>query len=359
MKKILFITAHRKERAPNQRFRFEQYFDFLTAQGFTCELSPLISVEDDPLFYRPGHYFSKIRIGLKAWQKRFADTLRMNDYDIIFIAREAFMTGSLFFEKRFRSSRAKIIYDFDDAIWIDVVSPGNKALGWLKDAGKTARIIALADLVFAGNKFLEEYARQHNPSVAIIPTTIDTALYQPEYRTDKPIVTIGWSGSVSTLEHFQYALPALTQLKEIHGSRIAIKVIGDGRYRNEALGITGIPWKYATELEDLREIDIGIMPLPDNEWTWGKCGLKGLQYMALEIPTVMSPVGVNREIIQDGVNGYLASTTEEWVEKISRLIEDTEHRLRIGQAGRATVVSQYSVESQKERYLHYVRSLVS
>jgi glycosyltransferase involved in cell wall biosynthesis len=359
LKKILFIAAHRKDRAPNQRFRFEQYFDFLTEQGYHCELSPLITAQDDPLFYRPGHYLSKIRIGLKAWQKRFADTLRMNDYDIIFIAREAFMTGSVFFEKKFRSSKAKIIYDFDDAIWIDVISPGNKALAWLKDAGKTAKIIAMADLVFAGNQFLADYARRHNPNVVIIPTTIDTDHYRPAYRTDKKVITVGWSGSVSTLEHFKYALPALTRLKELYGSRIAIKVIGDGQYRNETLGITGIPWRYATELDDLREIDIGIMPLPDNEWTWGKCGLKGLQYMALEIPTVMSPVGVNREIIQHGINGYLASSTDEWVGHIARLIDHVDHRVQVGKAGRATVTAAYSVKSQQERYLGHMKALLS
>lgn len=359
MKKILFITAHRKDRAPNQRFRFEQYFDYLSENGFRCELSPLISAADDKVFYQPGHYLSKIMIGLKAWMRRWRDTRRMNNYDIIFIAREAFMTGSIFFEKRFRSSRAKLIYDFDDAIWIDVVSQNNKALAWLKDAGKTSKIIALADLVFAGNQFLADYARQFSERVAIVPTTIDTLQYRPDYTVKKDIVTVGWSGSVSTVEHFTHALPALAKLKEKYGDRLHIKVIGDGKYRHEQLGIIGIPWRHATELDDLREIDIGIMPLPDNEWTWGKCGLKGLQYMALQIPTVMSPVGINKDIIQDGINGYLAATTEEWVEKISRLIDDPLHRVEIGKAGRETVVKKYSVESQQQQYLHHFWSLLA
>jgi glycosyltransferase involved in cell wall biosynthesis len=359
LKKILFITAHRKDRAPNQRFRFEQYFEYLAANGFQCELSPLITAEDDKVFYQPGHYFSKLTIGLKAWLKRWRDTRRMNRYNIVFIAREAFMTGSIFFEKRFRASRAKLVYDFDDAIWIDVVSQNNKALAWLKDARKTSKIIALADLVFAGNQFLADYAAQFNQNIAIVPTTIDTEQYRPNYSIEKKYVTVGWSGSVSTVEHFTHALPALTRLKETYGDRLRIKVIGDGNYRNESLDITGIPWQHATELQDLQEIDIGIMPLPDNEWTWGKCGLKGLQYMALRIPTVMSPVGVNKDIIQDGVNGYLASTTEEWVAKISGLIDEPLRRLQIGEAGRETVVKKYSVESQQQRYLHYFQSLLA
>lgn len=283
----------------------------------------------------------------------------MNQYDIIFIAREAFMTGSIFFENRFRKSKAKIVYDFDDAIWIDVISQNNRALAWLKDANKTSKIISLADLVFAGNNFLAEYATKYNPRVVIIPTTIDTDLYQPRYKVDNTkSIVIGWSGSVSTIEHFKHAIPALQKLKEKFGDRIIFRVIGDGDYRNKSLGIEGLPWKHATELDDLRHIDIGIMPLPDNEWTWGKCGLKGLQYMALEVPTVMSPVGVNQKIIEDGVNGFLAAHIDEWVSKISRLVEDPDFRIRMGQAGRKTVVDRYSVISQQQNYLSFFQKVV-
>lgn len=322
-------------------------------------MSPLLSAEDDKVFYSAGNYLKKILIGLRCIVKRTRDVQRSNNYDIIFVAREAFMTGSSFFENRFRKSKAKIVYDFDDAIWIDVISQNNKALAWLKDANKTSRIIALADLVFAGNEFLATYARSFNHNVVVVPTTIDTERYQPVHQPQKKSVVIGWSGSVSTIEHFTHALPALTQLKEKYGDRITIKVIGDGNYRNELLDIVGLPWKHATELDDLREIDIGIMPLPDNEWTWGKCGLKGLQYMALEIPTVMSPVGVNREIIRDGENGFLANTTSDWVTKLSALIDDVNLRVRLGKAGRKTVVDQYSVQSQQVRYLDLFEKLIA
>jgi glycosyltransferase involved in cell wall biosynthesis len=359
LKKILFVTAHRKDRAPNQRFRFEQYFSFLAENGFECHLAPLLTAADDRFFYSPANYLKKASIALRSWLRRYRDTLKSNDYDIIFIAREAFMTGSLYFEKRFRKSGAKIVYDFDDAIWIDVVSQNNKGLGWLKNANKTSRIIAMADLVFAGNAFLADYALRFNSNVVIVPTTIDTDLYQPNYHiSDQPVV-IGWSGSVSTIEHFSHALPALEKIKERFGDRVSIKVIGDGNYRNEVLQIKGLAWQHATELEDLRTFDIGIMPLPDNEWTWGKCGLKGLQYMALEIPTVMSPVGVNRQIIQDGQNGFLASTENEWIEKLSILVEDSALRISMGRAGRQTVVAHYSVEHQKTNYLRFFNQVLS
>jgi glycosyltransferase involved in cell wall biosynthesis len=358
LKKILFITSHRKDRAPNQRFRFEQYFSFLNENGFQCTLSPLIATKvEDKLFYSGGNYLRKIPLGILLAWRRLKDIWRADQFDIIFIAREAFITGSTFFEKRFARSKAKVIFDFDDAIWMDVVSTNNRFFSWLKDGGKTARIIQLSDLVFAGNEYLATYARAHNSKITIIPTTIDTEVYLPIYNLDKECVVIGWSGSVSTIEHFQHAIPALMRVKEKYGSRVKIKVIGDGNFRNEDLGIQGLPWRMETELDDLRSIDIGIMPLPDNEWTWGKCGLKGLQYMALEIPTIMSPVGVNKEIIVEGMNGYLADTTEEWFDKISALIENKELRLKIGKAGRKTVVEKYSVISQRENYLRHFKSL--
>lgn len=359
MKKILFIASHRKDRAPNQRFRFEQYFSYLERHGFQCHLSPLITAEEDRVFYSPGNYFAKAGIALSASLRRFRDVFRKNQYDIIFIAREAFMTGSTFFERNLKKSTARIVYDFDDSIWIDVISKNNKALAWMKDASKTSKIIALSDLVFAGNAFLANYARGFNPNVVIIPTTIDTDLYQPAYQTNKEHIVIGWSGSVSTTEHFKLALPALEKIKQRYGDAVRIKVVGNGNYHHKQLDIQGLPWQHTTELDDLRSMDIGIMPLPDSEWANGKCGLKGLQYMALEIPTIMSPVGVNNQIIQDGINGFLANTEDEWVSRLSLLIEDQALRVSLGKAGRKTVVDHYSVRSQQQRYLDLFQELFS
>ncbi|MCI0751857.1 MAG: glycosyltransferase family 4 protein [Flammeovirgaceae bacterium] len=359
MKKILFVVPHRINRAPNQRFRFEQYISFLAENGFECTVSPLVvTAEEDKQFYQ-GSRLNKVVLGIKLALRRLADTLRSNQFDVIYIAREAFFTGSIFFEKRLKKSKAKIVYDFDDAIWLDVVSVNNRFFSWLKDASKTARIIQLSHKIFAGNQYLADYAKNHNSDVVIIPTTIDTQAYRPAYRIDKDRITIGWSGSVSTIEHFQFAIPALRLLKKKYGNKIEIKVIGDGNFKNEELGIRGMPWRADTELHDLQSIDIGMMPLPDDEWTWGKCGLKGLQYMALEIPTIMSAVGVNKEIIQHRRNGYLATTTEEWVLIISDLIENPSLRIAIGQEGRKTVVEKYSVVSQQQVYLDQFRSLVN
>jgi glycosyltransferase involved in cell wall biosynthesis len=158
--------------------------------------------------------------------------------------------------------------------------------------------------------------------------------------------------------HFEYAIPFLRKINEKYGNDITFKVIGDSSYQNEELNIVGISWNEADEIKELSGFDIGIMPLPDDEWAKGKCGLKGLQYMALEIPTIMSPVGVNTEIIQDGVNGFLAVDIDEWVEKLSLLIESLALREKLGKAARKTVLEKYSFESQKQNYLNCFEELI-
>ncbi|MBP9081279.1 MAG: glycosyltransferase family 4 protein [Flavobacteriales bacterium] len=358
MPKVLFIASHRPHRSPGQRFRFEQYFGFLAEHGFQYEVSFLVEPGDDQFLYKPGHFTKKMRFVRRCIAKRRLDVARMNDFDIIFISREALMTRSTWFERAFRNGRAKIIYDFDDSVWLSNVSEANRRWGWVKDASKTSKLIALADLVFAGNNYLAEYARKYNERVQVVATTIDTDEYLP--RTERPEgpVVIGWSGSITTIRHFKYAVPALLKLKAKYGDRIAFRVVGDGNFHHAELGITGLPWRKESELDDLRAMDIGIMPLPDDEWARGKCGLKGLQYMALGIPTLMSPVGVNTEIIQHGVNGFLPASEVEWVDQISRLVEDADLRARLGAEARRTVEERYSVKAWQGTYLKLFNSLL-
>ena len=357
MKKILFVAAHRPNRSPSQKFRFEQYLDYLKQNGYDYDFSYIVSAEDDKILYQPGKYLGKLGIFLKSSFKRWKDTTNASKYDIIFIQREAFMTGSVFFEKRFAKSKAKVVFDFDDSIWLQDTSPVNSKLSWLKNSGKTKDIIALSDMVFAGNKYLADFSLRYNPNTRIIPTTIDTNRYVRISQQNSK-VCIGWSGSFSTIKHFEHGLNFLRVIKSKYGDKVYFKVIGDPNYVNEEFSIKGIPWTEESEIRELSEIDIGIMPLPDDEWAKGKCGLKGLQYMALEIATIMSPVGVNTDIIQDGENGFLAGSTDEWVEKLSRLIESKELRDKLGKKGRQTVVDSYSVLSQQKKYLNYFNELV-
>ncbi|HXB41683.1 MAG TPA: glycosyltransferase family 4 protein [Bacteroidia bacterium] len=359
MPRILFIATHRPNRSPSQRFRFEQYLDFLKQNGFDYRFSYSIREGDDKILYGKGRYLKKFFILLKTLQIRFSDWLSYKHYDIIFVQREAVMIGSTFFERKIKRTKARFVFDFDDSIWLMDTSEGNKKFEWMKNPEKTARNIRYADMVFAGNNYLADYARHYNKNIKIIPTTIDTEQYKPVAKTytNKPIV-IGWSGSITTIKHFEFALDFLKEVKNKYGDKISISLVGDGTYTNEELGIKGLPWIAEKELSDLNSFDIGIMPLPDDEWAKGKCGLKGLQYMALEIPTIMSPVGVNTEIIEHGKNGFLASTTQEWVDCLSQLIESIELRQKTGKTARQTVIEKYSVQSLQARYLEAFREVL-
>lgn len=349
MPRVLILCLHRPERAPGQRFRFEQYLPHLTRAGYQFDFSYLLSESDDRIFYRPGHYAEKARVVVKSCLTRLRELLSWRRYDLVFVQREAIMLGTSFIET-FLGRRLPLIFDFDDSIWLPNTSEANRKLAFLKRPGKTADIIAHSALVLAGNEYLAAYARQFCPEVVIMPTTIDTDSYQPRAESARESLCIGWSGSFSTIKYFELAIPALLEVRRRFGPRVCFKVIGEANFRCPELDLVGQRWQADTEVADLQEIDIGLMPMPDDEWSRGKCGLKGLQYMALKIPTLMSPIGVNKEIIEPGVNGYLPTTREEWVENLSSLVESPADRQRMGEAGRQTVEQGYSVRRWRKRY---------
>ena len=352
MKKILFLTAHRPGRSPGQRFRFEQYLPYLRELGYHCEVSFLLSERDDRFFYARGHYVRKFLILLKTLYVRLRDLKKARNSDIVFLYREAVMFGSVWFEKRLARRCPNMILDFDDAIWLQDVSEGNQKLAWLKRPSKTEDIIRLCRLVITGNDYLAGYARHFNERVAVVPTTLDTAQFRPVASSgdNGPAVCIGWTGSITTLRHLELAVPVMEEIYRRYGDRICFRVIADRPWQHDGLPVSFIRWQRATEIDDLTGIDIGTMPLPDDAWARGKCGFKGLQYMALGIPAVMSPVGVNTEIICDGENGFLASSQEEWIHKLSLLIDDAALRRKLGAAGHRTVEERYSFNAWKVRY---------
>lgn len=356
-KKILFLVAHRPGRSPGQRFRFEQYLDHLKANGYQCDISFLITEADDAAFYAPGKYLAKARIVMKSIRQRLNDLKVAGSYDLVFIYREAHMLWFSWFERRLYRMGVKMILDFDDSIWLNDTSDGNRQLAWLKRPSKTADILRMSSMALVGNEYLASYARRFNPNVHVVPTTINTAYYTPNSKAANDTVCIGWTGSSTTLKHLHEALPVLRAIRQRYGDKVSFRVISNKPLEADLPGLENITWQRNTEVSDLYPIDIGIMPLPNDDWARGKCGFKGLQYMALEIPTVMSPVGVNTEIIEDGVNGFLAGYHQEWIEKLSLLIESPALREKLGKAGRQTVVERYSFESQKDRYLCLFNSL--
>jgi glycosyltransferase involved in cell wall biosynthesis len=204
----------------------------------------------------------------------------------------------------------------------------------------------------AGNAYLADYARRFNDRVSIVPTTIDTERYPPVERPPNDVPVIGWTGSYSTAKYLQILAAPLRRLRE----RMAFRLVVVGaEFSLDGVDVECRPWDSRHEVEDLRDFDVGVMPLLDTEWERGKCGLKALQYMALGIPCVVSPVGVNSDIVRDDVEGFTASSAEDWENALARLLSDPALRRRLGQAAREKVVARYSAKVHAPRVAEILR----
>jgi glycosyltransferase involved in cell wall biosynthesis len=355
--RVLALMPALYDTSPSQRYRLEQWEPLLRERGVEITYE---AFEDDELhafLYKPGMIGKKLKLVSRGLGRRMSLVRKAKDYDLVYILREAALLGPPLFEKLIHQRRVPIVFDFDDAIFVSYRSPSNGYLSYLKFASKTKTICGIASHVMVGNPYLAEYARQVNENVTVIPTTIDTEKYRPsEARQSSGPPVIGWTGSYSTVQHLDTLRGALKKLAERESFRL--RVIGTPTYDCSPLEVEAMPWRADTELDDLAAIDIGVMPLPDDKWSKGKCGLKALQFMALGIPTICSPVGVNTDIIQDDQNGFLASTEDEWVDKLSRLLRSHELRRRLGQAGRATVEQNYSAITQTPRVYEIFKSVL-
>jgi glycosyltransferase involved in cell wall biosynthesis len=356
--RVGFLALQAPDISPSQRYRVEAFQPWLAANGVEWDSLWVLDRSGLDIFYKATTLQEKMRVAMSAMARRLRSvtiTSLCRRYDVFFVQREAFfLLGG--WSEWFAHLQAPVIYDFDDAIWIHAISDANRRFSFLKNVEKIPEIIRLSHTVLAGNEYLASYARKFNSHVQVVPTCVDTDRYVPKLRPNDGTVVIGWSGSPSTVAHLKLALPALERIKQRYGPRVRFKVVGDPNFRHEGLNIVGEAWRSDMEVFALQGMDIGLMPLPDEEWSKGKCGLKGLTYMAVGVPSVMAAVGVNTEIVQDGINGFTPRTEDEWVERLSQLVEDRELRRTLGDAGRHTVVERYSVHRWRDTLLSVVRS---
>ena len=352
--KILFLFPYPLQQAPSQRFRFEQYFEALLKNGYSINSQSFWGEYYWKVLYKKGNAFQKLAGLLNGFWRRLIILGSVPAADIVFIHRELTPVGPPVFEWIItRLFRKKVIFDFDDAIWLPNTSESNKAAAFLKWHGKTASICQWAWRVSAGNEFLAAYARQFNPQVVVNPTTVDADNYhRHSLRSEKALNNppiIGWTGSHSTLPYLDQLWPMLEDLATMHAFQFM--VIANQPPQAAYPWLKFIQWNQATEIEDLAQFDIGVMPLKDDDWSKGKCGFKALQYMAMGIATVASPVGVNNDIVQHGANGFLCNDSQSWLSTLQQLLEDETLRKKVGDAGLNTVSGKFSVASNSENFL--------
>jgi len=351
-KQILFIAQYSENISPGQRFRIEQYATLLTKYGFAFSFSSFLNPRNYDVNYKKGFVFLKAIALVKGFCKRLLLLFTLKKYDYIFIYREAAPVGPPVFEwlisKLFHK---KIIYDFDDAIWMPyMITESSILTRLLKNKGKVKKICRWAYKVSCGNQYLCNYAKQYNSNVAYNPTCVDTKdRYNIFSNHNTQKVTVGWTGSFSTLNYLEDLGPVLQKLQEKYDFNV--KVICN---RPPALAVKNlqyVEWNSENEIAELASCHIGLMPLTDEEWSKGKCGFKLIQYMALEIAPVASPVGVNSIIVDNGVSGFLCSNEQEWYSAIEKLLTGAALRQQMGKEGRRKIVNQYSVESNEANFL--------
>lgn len=334
--KILYLISGK--RTPSSRFRVLQYVPHLRALGHRCHVAASF----------PPKYEHLPWIGWRAstWLRkslRVADALRgaAGRYDIVYLQRELFHDNSLWGERMFRRLARTLVFDFDDAIFQE-------------HPRKFADIVPRCNLVIAGNEALAERARALNPRTIVIPTCVDLQRYPPrDAHADGPPV-VGWIGTSSNLKYLEIAAEGLRRLAAER--RFRLRIVCDrpelaSRLPLEGVAVEAAPWSESSEIAELMRFDVGLMPLADDEWTRYKCGLKAIQYLAIGIPAVVSPVGVNREIVRPDIEGYWATTPDEWHAALARLLDDAELRRRLGTAGRETVAARYAIASQLPAYV--------
>lgn len=337
---ILFLTSGRI--APSSRFRVLQYLPRLRKLGHRVSVRP-----SHPPQYESWRWLGW-RTSLRARRLlRYADwqIARCRRYEAIYLERELFDDDTWNMEDRFRSLGRRLVLDVDDAIF-------------LRHADKFARLATMADLVIAGNTLLAQYVRGFHQRATVVPTVVDLDrfLLRPPRPRRGPL-TIGWTGTSGGFGYLRRIARPLRELAREHDFELC--VIADRCDESLARELSNVKlrfvrWRLATEIRDLHRFDIGLMPLDDSPWARYKCAFKIVQYMAVGIPAVASPVGANRDIVRHGENSLLADTDEQWIACLAALLDDEQYRLRLGAAGRQTVENGYCVEAQFPRWVSAV-----
>jgi len=352
--KVLALVPYQLGRAPGQRYRIEQWAPYLAEAGIELSFSSFSPPALMDLLYRRGHWLRKTWLMTVAWIRTLGCAFEAAAYDAVFLYREASLVGPAWPERLARWRVPHLVYDFDDAVWVPYRSPSNAFLSLLKFPWKTASVCRLASAVIAGNDHLAEYARRYNRRVHVVPSTVSLREYDPRPEASRGgVPVVGWTGSHSSAPYLGLVIPALRRLRERMAFRLLL--VGVDRIDLPGLEAECRPWRPDTEARDLWDMDVGIMPLPDEPWARGKCGMKLIQYMGVGVPAVASPVGANRGIVEHEVTGFLASTEEEWVTSLERLLRDANLCHVMGGNGRKAVERRFSAEVQAPRVAAILR----
>ena len=308
------------------RYRVLQYLPYLKEQGVDVSI----------------HLFTQFK---RTWRNKLKFYNTLGQYDIFYVHRRIFPPLEFAY---IRKKARRIIFDFGDAIMYRSSSSKNPYS--LSRRIKFAYMMRRLDFVIAGNSFLKSEVLPYNSHVKVIPSSIDLSRYSPKkryVRSESPII-IGWLGSSSTLKYLKSLMPTFEKLYQKY-PHFQLKIVCDQFLDSNKIPVIKKEWSLETEEADLKSFDIGVMPLKDDLWSRGKCGLKILQYFSVGVPAVCTPVGINRDIVQTGVNGFWAQNEKQWEDRLLQLMQEEDLRREMGIKGRKTVESFYSIDVNAPR----------
>jgi len=348
--------------AAGQRLKFEQYYDDWRRDGWRIEIAPFMDADLWLVAYERGHFLKKAAGTARGYARRFRDMLRVGRYDLVYCFMYVTPLGSSFFERLTRRLAKRLVYDIEDNVLTTLnrtAADHNPVLRITRGLGKTRFLIRTADHVITSSPFLNDtcIAINERKACTYISSSVDVGRFVPanDYCNEN-IVVLGWTGTFSTRIYLDLLRPVFQRLAGRRKFRL--RIIGNFDYDLPGVDLEVLRWTVEREVNDLQGIDIGVYPLPVDEWVTGKSGLKAIQYMAFGLPCVATAVGTTPMIIRDGENGLLVRTEDEWLAALERLIDDPALRRRLGEQARADAVARYSTKAVAANYRAVLRSVM-
>jgi glycosyltransferase involved in cell wall biosynthesis len=342
---VLFLTRYPYEGA-SSRYRVFQYIPYLETMDVACTVQSFMNSEMYERYFSKGATGLKVRLMIKAIIRRLSVLSRFKDYDIIYMQRELFPFGPPWFERYMKNRGTVLFFDYDDALFIGKPSRFNPIANFFRSPGKTFELFGIVDCVVAGNDWLRDKASGYSARSVTLEVAEDTdriKMHAPHSNCQP--VTIGWLGSTSTVKYLHLIAPALQKIAAQYPD-VRFEIMGGGQFEMDGVPWVISGWSLQNELEGLSRFDIGLMPLPVEEWAQGKSGGKARTYMAAGVVPVCTGVGYNRELIRHSETGFLCNTEQEWYSSLTALIENPDLRQKTATKARADVISRFSLSRQ-------------
>ncbi|MDB9897663.1 glycosyltransferase [Gammaproteobacteria bacterium] len=361
MKKILFLCPYPENCAAGQRLKFEPHFQYFAENSFGISVNSFMTQRLWEIAYKDGHFLEKIFLTLFCLVRRFVSLFFLRQYDAVYIFMDVVPFGPTIFERLACFMSKKIIYDIEDNVLEQEAKNKRFVKRFFSSNQRYKLLIQQAEHTIASTPALAGRCKEisQNKDVSCILPTLDRARFHPRVLNmpSDQTVTIGWTGTFSSKKYLELIIPHLENLSKDIDFKLLI--IGNFEFTHPFLNFEVLQWSASEEISQLHQIDIGLYPLPNDPWITGKSGLKTLQYMAIGIPSISSKFGNIKNIVTDGVEGFLVENNEEWVGRLRYLILDQEYRLRMGAKAREKFQKKFSQDSNQEKYLKILQKVTS